>query len=381
MAALFDDASILDHKDAVKFHDGRQAVGDGQHRLAVHGAGQGVLHLCLDLAVQGAGRLVQDQNGRILQEGAGQCDPLALAARQLDPAFAQMRVIARAPRMILQRQDEIMRLGGLGGRDDLILRGIGPPIKDVVAGRAVEHRGFLGDHGDLATQAFLRDVAQVVPVQQHRAAFDVVKPQQQRHQRRLAGPRGTDDADLFPGRDGQVQILDPALVPAIGKADVVKADPTLHPVQRDGIGGIGQPVRGRQGAHAVLDLADIAPHAHQRHADPSGHLRQAHGDGARCRDIAHRGRALTPQEDGAAHKDHRQNPRHDHQRQAEPGADDAEIQRAFAETSHGAQGDLILVPVMGEQLDGLDVGDGIDDLPRHIGPRRGPRPRFRPDAR
>ena len=59
-------------------------------------------------------------------------------------------------------------------------------------------------------------------VHPHRAAFDVMQPQQQRDQRGLAGPRGADDADPLARRDPQVQPLDPAGATAIGEADVVK---------------------------------------------------------------------------------------------------------------------------------------------------------------
>ena len=49
----------------------------------------------LRLAVEARGRLVQDQDRRIGQEGARDRHPLALAARQLDAALADQRARSR----------------------------------------------------------------------------------------------------------------------------------------------------------------------------------------------------------------------------------------------------------------------------------------------
>ena len=76
-----------------------------------------------------------------------------------------------------------MRFGLAGGDFNLFQRGVGAAIADIVQRRAVEHRGFLRDHADLAAQAFLRHVAHILPVDPHRAFFTVVQPQEQRHER------------------------------------------------------------------------------------------------------------------------------------------------------------------------------------------------------
>ncbi len=93
-----------------------------------------------------------------------------------------------------------------------LVAGIGPAVEDVVADRAVQQRGVLRHQADLAAQRILRDVGDVLPVDEDAAALDVVEAQQQVDQRRLAGARAADQPDLLAGRDGQRQILDdPAL--------------------------------------------------------------------------------------------------------------------------------------------------------------------------
>ena len=80
MAAAFDNAAFIERKDHVGVGDGRQTVGDNQGGSADHQTGQGVLNLPLGLAVEGAGRLIQQQEWRVLENGPRDGDALALAA-------------------------------------------------------------------------------------------------------------------------------------------------------------------------------------------------------------------------------------------------------------------------------------------------------------
>ena len=68
----------------------------------------------LGAAVERAGRLVEDQDRRVLEQGAGDGDALLLAARKLEPALADHRVIA-----LRQRLDEIVDRRALRGGLDL----------------------------------------------------------------------------------------------------------------------------------------------------------------------------------------------------------------------------------------------------------------------
>ena len=72
------------------------------------------LDACLGLDVERAGRLVEHEDRRVLQDRAGDRDALALAARKLAAALADGRIVARA-----LGQDEVVRGGGLGGGMDL----------------------------------------------------------------------------------------------------------------------------------------------------------------------------------------------------------------------------------------------------------------------
>ena len=69
---------------------------------------QRVLDLALGEAVERRGRLVEHQDRRPLQDRAGDGDALLLAARQFEPALADLRVVAHR-----QRADEAVDLRAL----------------------------------------------------------------------------------------------------------------------------------------------------------------------------------------------------------------------------------------------------------------------------
>ena len=80
-----------------------------------------------------------------------------------------------------------------------VLARVRPAVEDVVADRAVQERGVLRDEADLAAERILRDLRDVLAVDQDAAALDVVEAKQQVDERRLAGARAADEADLLAG--------------------------------------------------------------------------------------------------------------------------------------------------------------------------------------
>src|SRR6185437_1590662 len=76
--ALLDDMAAVEHDETVHLRNGREAVRDGDHRLAAHQGAEALLDRRLDLAVEGGGRLVEHQDRRVLEDHASDGDALAL---------------------------------------------------------------------------------------------------------------------------------------------------------------------------------------------------------------------------------------------------------------------------------------------------------------
>jgi hypothetical protein len=76
----FHDRAFFDHVDHVGVGDGVQRVGDDEGGASLDQFAYGVLDETLGLGVERCGRLVQQDDGRIADQGPGHSDALALAA-------------------------------------------------------------------------------------------------------------------------------------------------------------------------------------------------------------------------------------------------------------------------------------------------------------
>src|SRR5206468_9404762 len=94
-----------------------RAVTDDDHGTALVEALERADDRGLGLRVHRARRLAQKQDRTVLEERARQRDALPLAAGELHTALPHFRVVALG-----QPLDELMRVGGLGSRDDLLAR-------------------------------------------------------------------------------------------------------------------------------------------------------------------------------------------------------------------------------------------------------------------
>ena len=126
--------------------------------MTIAGAARGdvvqrLLDRRLGAAVERAGRLVEDQDRRVLEQGAGDGDALLLAARQLEAALADHAIHSRRAGSI----DEIVDRGAARRRLDLGLGGAVAAVADIVADRVVEQHRVLRDDADRGAKARLGD--------------------------------------------------------------------------------------------------------------------------------------------------------------------------------------------------------------------------------
>ncbi|CAN3962300.1 DNA-directed RNA polymerase subunit omega, partial [Dysosmobacter welbionis] len=79
------------------------------------------------LRVHTGSRLIQNHDGGVLQNGAGNGDPLLLAAGEGGAALSHHRMIA-----VGQRHDKVVALGAPGRLHHLLVSGVGIAEFDVV---------------------------------------------------------------------------------------------------------------------------------------------------------------------------------------------------------------------------------------------------------
>ena len=80
MAALLDDPAFRHDHNAFRLLHRGQPVGNDQGCASLHQVFQGFLYQFFTFRIQGAGRLIQQEYGRVAQYGAGNGDALLLAS-------------------------------------------------------------------------------------------------------------------------------------------------------------------------------------------------------------------------------------------------------------------------------------------------------------
>src|SRR5207247_10550784 len=130
---------------------GRPVRRDALPGVRDHGVGSGV---------SAAYRPVEDQDGRIGQEAAGDGQQLFLPGRDVRGVVGQHGVVP-----LWQRPHERVDVGGLRGGHDLLGGRADFPVPDVVADGAGEDPGVLKHHAEDAADIVAAEVARVDAVE------------------------------------------------------------------------------------------------------------------------------------------------------------------------------------------------------------------------
>ncbi len=243
MGADGGDPAFFEHRDAVGAANGAQAMRNHQHGAALHQVPEGFLDQRFAFGIERGGGFVEDEDGRILQDRAGNGDALALATRKPEAFFADHRVVA-----LRKAEDEIVGQGVSRGLLHQIAFYIRLAVGDVVAHRVVEKNRFLGHLRNLAAQRRQRNVANVFAVDDDSTRSYIEETRNEVHERRLACPAGPDQRQHFAGAQVKIDVVQDlvlALFGRIGETDVFKSNGPLE-------GGQGGSVR--LFLHVVLDI-------------------------------------------------------------------------------------------------------------------------------
>ena len=233
---------------------------DDERRAALAQAVERTLDVRFRLRVECAGRFIQDQDRRVLQDGACNGEALAFTARQRDAALAYNKAIT-----VRLLHDEVVSLGETRGTLDLRLRRSGAADGNVVSDRSVEQSRILEDDGDLLAQRRQSNIRDVVAVDDDPPGVRGAQPEKKRQRRRFARPGWTYECQCL-SRLCLERHVEHAL-PGAGKAEtyVVVSHRALHGRQRrrirlfnDAIGFICQCEVALQRRRLTVDGGDEA---------------------------------------------------------------------------------------------------------------------------
>ena len=175
---------------------------DDQRGLARGHAAQLGLDGALVGRVQRRSGFIEDEDGRVLEQGARDGHALLFAARKLEATLAHHGLVAQR-----RACDEIVDVRGTRRLLDLLRAGTRAAIGDVVAHGVVEEHGVLRHDADCAAHAVLRDLAQVLPGDLDAPTAYIVKAIEQARQRGLARARRADHGHGLAGRDFETEVV------------------------------------------------------------------------------------------------------------------------------------------------------------------------------
>jgi len=97
-----------------------------------------ILHEPLALGVEGGGGFVEEEHARRLEHGARNGDALLLASAELRSALADFGGVR-----LREARHKGVRVGGHGRLLELLVRGVGLAVQEVLFDGAREENGFL----------------------------------------------------------------------------------------------------------------------------------------------------------------------------------------------------------------------------------------------
>ena len=178
---MFDDSSFLDDGDGFGVADGAQAVSDDHGGPISHDPVERFLDDVLGLGVQRAGRFVEEENSRVLEDRPGNGDPLLLAAGELSPVLAHHRV-----EPVWHLVDELGRVRQLRRGANLFQCCAFFPVGDVFSDAGGEESWLLTDEPDLPSDPPKLQVSEIDSVDEDGPRLGIVEPLDQAHDGRLA---------------------------------------------------------------------------------------------------------------------------------------------------------------------------------------------------
>src|SRR6266446_5317983 len=146
----------------------------------------------LRFGIERARRLVEQQDRRVAQNGAGDCKALTLPAREAHALLAE-----KGSEAAWQGVEEFGRMRRLSGGADLRLCGARSAEADILPRIGSENRRILWHQSDALAHLGRIGSAQIDPVDPHGSVLWVIKPQQQLEHRRLP-PEAPTSATVSP---------------------------------------------------------------------------------------------------------------------------------------------------------------------------------------
>ena len=227
MGAPFGNDAVVQYKNLVCILNGGQAVGDDEGRTAYHELVQRILYHLFAFRIQGRGGLVKDEDFRVLQDGPGNGDTLALASGKNQSPVPHLRINA-----IRQFPDEFFRIGGTDGSPHLFVGGIQAAVEHIVLNGCIKEECVLGHQTDLVAKGAQLRLPNIHAVDIYFTAGDFIEPGEQVGYGGFTGTGGPYDGNGFTGIGFEIEIRQDRMPFFVGKLYMLCLHQTILHHQR-----------------------------------------------------------------------------------------------------------------------------------------------------
>lgn len=203
VGALLHKFAVFQHKDLVGVCHGAEAVGDHHDGFSFHKFCKGFLHEHFVFRIEGRGGFVQQNDRRIFEQGAGDGNALALAARQGAAVFAENGFVA-----LRQRAYKFVAVRCFCRCDHGVIARLRIAQANVVHDGVVKKRHVLKHEGQMAHQAFRLYAADVLATHADRSLLHVPESGDELSDRALARAGRSDERRHAALGDGAGKIFD-----------------------------------------------------------------------------------------------------------------------------------------------------------------------------
>ena len=209
--------TILEHHDLVRAGDSAHPVGDNEDGLVLNKSGKCLLNGCFVLHVQTGSGFIQQNDRRILQEGAGNGNALPLAAGQLAAVFTDVGIPT-----VRELFGEFVHIGELCRRDHLFVRGLLSANADIFQNAVIKQRYILKHDGIEAHQLFRIDLRHIHAAHGDPAPINVPEPRRQTGNGSLTAAGWTDQRRDLPLLRYKGHVLQHRFAALVGKAHMLE---------------------------------------------------------------------------------------------------------------------------------------------------------------
>jgi hypothetical protein len=238
------EARLVEGVDLVHLQAARHVVGDEEHRRLALQLVHGLREVLRGLRIQAAGGLVEEQDARTLEDGAGDGEALLLAAGEADAVLADLGLVTLG-----QLVDNVVNLGDPGRLDDVVEAGTRIGGEQVLVDGAAEKIRFLGHDAEILPQLVGGEMTDIAAVDLDAAFFGLIEAEQQLGEGALARTRRTGQDGELAGLQAEIEVAaQPGAVGRVAEGKALYADFALA-LRRAG---------GREGHRLGRTVHDVA---------------------------------------------------------------------------------------------------------------------------